>query len=451
MRIEKDFLGEKQIEKNIYYGIHTARALENFDLKYKKTNVEIIKAMVLVKMAAARANNKTGKLSNEKLKFINEACQEIYDGKYDNQFNISALQGGAGTSVNMNVNEVIANIVLEKLREEKGSYNVVNPIEDINMSQSTNDVYPTAVKTAVIKLLRELVDNVMELQMELQAKENEFADVFKLGRTQLRDAVPITLGQEFGAYAEAVSRDRWRLYKAEERIRQINIGGTAIGTGVGASPKYRFEVSEELRRITGFGLARAENLIDNTQNLDIFVEISGLLKTLAVNLKKIANDLRLMNSGPKSGLNEIELPSIQSGSSIMPAKINPVGAELMMQAYYKVVGNDMSITMACADGEFELNAMMPLVADLIIENIEILRDSVKIFSEKVIKGIKVNREVCLKYLKESSQTITLLIDELGYEKLTEILKESMRTGKNYKEIIIEKELMSKEKISSFTF
>ncbi|BDU50516.1 aspartate ammonia-lyase [Haliovirga abyssi] len=450
MRKEKDLIGEESLDEKLYYGIHTYRAKDNFRLNYHNVKEEIIKAVILVKKAAAYANYKIEKLSKEKYEIIIEACDKIYNDKkiLDENFEICALQGGAGTSINMNANEVIANVALEISGKEKGDYSFINPIEDINMSQSTNDVIPTAVKIAAIKVLRELVDNVMELQLGLQEKEHQFSNVFKIGRTQLQDAVPITLGDEFGSYAEAISRDRWRLYKMEERIRQVNIGGTAVGTGVGAPLKYRFIITEEIRNLTEFGMARAENLIDSTQNLDVFVEISGLLKSLAVNLSKISNDLRLMSSGPRAGLNEIELPILQAGSSIMPGKVNPVGAEFIKQIYYKVVGNDLAITMAAGDGEFELNAMFPIIADLILENLEILRDGVKIFTEKVIKGIKANEEVCRNYLENSWSVATLLIDKIGYNKLTEILKEAKIKGKTYKEIIIEKNILNENEMKN---
>lgn len=440
MRTERDFLGELDIEDKNYYGIHTSRALENFNIEYKKVNKEIIYAMALVKKCAVTANFVTGKISEIKKNLITKACDEIIAGKYDREFPISAVQGGAGTSVNMNVNEVIANIALEMYGREKGKYDIINPIEDVNLSQSTNDVYPTAVKIAVIKVLREVVENVMELQYSLQDKESEFAEVLKIGRTQLKDAVPVTLGQEFGAYAEAIARDRWRLYKAEERIRVINMGGTAVGTGVGAELKYRFLVTEELRRATGYGLAKADNLMDATQNLDCFVEVSGFLKTLAVNINKIANDLRLMDSGPNGGIGEIILPSLQAGSSIMAGKVNPVGAELMKHIYYKVMANDLIISMAAADGEFELNAMTPAVADALLESLELVRDGIKLFTNRVIKGITANEARCREHLEKSWSVATLLIDKLGYEKLSEILKESFRTGKDYKEILKEKNI-----------
>jgi aspartate ammonia-lyase len=442
MRIEKDGIGELEIPKTRYYGIHTQRAAENFYLKNgKKTNPELIKSFALVKLAAAEANFKARKLDEDKKNYIVRACERVYNGELESEFPLSAIQGGAGTSTNMNANEVIANAALEEMGEEKGRYDLINPIEDVNLSQSTNDVYPTAVKITVIRILRELVTEAMALQEELQKKEKEFSSIFKLGRTQLQDAVPLTLGQSFGAFAEAISRDRWRLYKIEERIRRINIGGTAIGTGVGASLKYRYYVTEELKRLTGYGLARAENLIDATQNLDVFVEVSGLLKTMAVNLNKISNDLRLMSSGPNGGIGEIKLPSIQMGSSIMPGKINPVGAEFIKQIFHKVQGNDLIISAAAAEGEFELNALTPIISESVLESIEVLRDGIKIFREKVVKGITADKEKCEKHLRASLSTITSHIDQLGYELLSEILKECEKTGKSYDEILKEKGLV----------
>ena len=442
MRIEKDGIGELEIPKNSYYGVHTQRAIENFYIKNgKKTNPELIKSFALVKLAAAEANFKAGKLTEDKKNYIVRACERVYQGDLDSEFPLSAIQGGAGTSTNMNVNEVIANAALEEMGEEKGRYDLINPIEDVNLSQSTNDVYPTSVKIAVIRILRELVTESMSLQEELQNKEKEFSSIFKLGRTQLQDAVPLTLGQSFGAFAEAISRDRWRLYKIEERIRRINIGGTAIGTGVGASLKYRYYVTEELKRLTGYGLARAENLIDATQNLDVFVEVSGLLKTMAVNLNKIANDLRLMSSGPNGGIGEIKLPPMQMGSSIMPGKINPVGAEFIKQIFHKVQGNDLIVSAAAAEGEFELNALTPIISESVLESIEVLRDGVKIFREKVIIGITPDKENCEKHLRASLSTITSHIDQLGYERLSEILKECEKTGKSYHTILKEKGLI----------
>ena len=435
-RIEKDSLGEFQVDSSKYYGIHTARALDNFYLNNsKRVNPEIIKGIAIVKLASARANSMEKRLDLAKATSIKAACEKVYKGMFQDEFPLPAIQGGAGTSTNMNLNEVIANIAIEDLGGERGDYSIVHPIEDVNMSQSTNDVYPTGVKIAAIKVLRELVDETIKLQETLQNKEKEFAHIYKLGRTQLQDAVPLTLGQSFGAFGEAISRDRWRLYKIEERIRRINIGGTAIGTGVGASLKYRYYVSEELKRITGYGLARAENLIDATQNLDVFVEVSGLLKTMATSLNKIANDLRLMSFGPMGGISEITLPAIQMGSSIMPGKVNPVGAEFIKQIFHKVQGNDLIISSAVADGELELNCLTPLIAEALLENLELLRDGVKMFSKKVISGITANEENCERILRSSLSTITEHINELGYEELTKILKECEKTGKTYETIL----------------
>lgn len=448
MRKEKDLLGYLEIDDGSYIGVQTKRAQDNFAIRYHRVNMEIIRAYALVKKACAIANHKTGKLSEEKMAAIMRACDDICAGKRDADFTLPAIQGGAGTSINMNMNEVVANAALEYMGHAKGDYEKMHPLEDVNMSQSTNDTFPTAVRIAVIKILRELVEAVMELQNALQEKEQEFADVFKMGRTQLKDAVPITLGQEFGAYAEAISRDRWRLYKCEERIRQINMGGTAIGTGVGATLKYRFQVTEELRHLTGFGLARAENLIDATQNLDPFVEVSAIVKTLAVNLNKISSDLRLMDSGPNSGLSEITLPPLQAGSTIMPGKVNPVGPEFMKQIYYKVMGNDIVLSLGAADGNFELNPMLPIVADAILENLELLRDGVTFFAKKVIRGIAANRERCREYLEKCWSMASVFIEKLGYEKLTDILKESFRTGRPYRNIIVEKGLLTVEEIEA---
>jgi aspartate ammonia-lyase len=313
-RLEEDSLGTKEIKETAYYGISSQRAYENFNISHNKVNKHLIYALVLVKKAAAMAHINIDELSDNIGNAIISACDEILEGNFDNEFITDCLQGGAGTSTNMNVNEVIANRAIEILGGEKGDYSIIHPINHVNLSQSTNDVYPTALRIAAIKLLRELSEEFALLQESFQKKENEYADIIKLGRTQLMDALPIMVGQEFGAYAKCISRDRWRLYKVEERLRQINIGGTAIGTGINASRKYIFTITEVLRDITGIGLARAEYPIDITQNNDVFVEVSGLLKSAAVNLIKISNDLRLMASGPKGGFGEIKLKPMQAGS-----------------------------------------------------------------------------------------------------------------------------------------
>lgn len=426
MRKESDSIGEKEIENEIYYGIHTVRAIENFNTENsKRVNSELIKSMLLVKMAAVLTNNKIKKISDYKKEAILYAIEKMLNGLYKDKtlFPLPAIQGGAGTSTNMNVNEVIANIGLEYMGKEKGQYEYLDPIEDVNLSQSTNDVYPTALKVTVIRLLKDLVEEVRQLQEELQQKENEFASIKKIARTQLQDAIKITLGQEFGAYGEAISRDRWRLYKIEERIRVVNIGGTAIGTGIASSIEYRAQITSELQKITKLGVARAENLIDNTQNLDVFVEVSGLLKTLAVTLNKIANDLRWMNSGPYGGLNEINLKKLQMGSTIMPEKINPVGAEHMRQIYYKVIANDLIITQASTDGEFELNPNLPIIAEALLETIELLRDGISLFRKNVISEITVNKEYIEKILNSVPTRLSEQIDEYGYNKIAQLIRD----------------------------
>ena len=425
MRVEKDSIGARDIDDEKYYGIHTLRALENFNIKNtKRVNSELIKSITLVKGAAAITNNKIKKLSDEKKNAILDAVEKITNKLYSNKvlFPLPAIQGGAGTSTNMNVNEVIANLGLEYMGKNKGEYEFLDPIEDVNLSQSTNDVYPTAVKITVIRLLKELVEEVKNLQEELQKKEDEFATIKKIGRTQLQDAVKITLGQEFGAYGEVISRDRWRLYKIEERIRMVNIGGTAIGTGIASSIEYRAQITSEIQRITGLGIARAENLIDSTQNLDVFVEVSGLLKTLAVSLNKIANDLRWMSSGPYGGLNEINLKKLQMGSTIMPEKVNPVGAEHMRQIYYRVVANDLTITQASTDGEFELNSNLPIIAESILETIELLRDGIALFRKNVICEITVNKDHMEKILNSVPTRLSEEIGQYGYNKVAEMIR-----------------------------
>ena len=424
MRTEKDKLGAMELDDNVLYGIQTVRAAKNFDLKYKKTQMRLINAIVLVKKAAALTYIKMGIGQDDVYPAIVKACDHILAGGTDEAFITEALQGGAGTSTNMNVNEVIANLALKELNYACGRYDIIHPLDDVNRGQSTNDVYPTALRIAAIQMLRTLSDNCAKLQQELQQKENAFDEIKKLGRTEMMDAVPITLGQEFGAYAQAIARDRWRLYKVEERLRQVNLGGTAVGSGDNANRKYRYKVIEELRDLTDIGLAAAEYPMDITQNNDVFVEVSGLLKALAVNLLKIANDLRLMNSGPKGGLGEIRLEALQLGSTIMPGKVNPVIPEMIMQVAMKVIANDTAITMAAAHGEFELNAFMPLIADSLLEDLELLIGATELFRTKCISSLQPNIERCRELLELSYAFATAYTPELGYDKVTEIIDES---------------------------
>ncbi|AZR73415.1 aspartate ammonia-lyase [Anoxybacter fermentans] len=445
-RIESDALGEKEIPENAYYGINTVRAMENFSVSSFKVHPELIKAIAAIKKAAAITNFQLGLLAEEKVNPIVQACDEIMAGKFDEQFQLDALQGGAGTSTNMMVNEVIANRALEIMGHNRGEYHIIHPNDDVNKGQSTNDVYPTALRIAALKLLEPLTQSFANLQSALQEKEAEFAGIIKLGRTQLQDAVPITLGQEFGAYAEAISRDRWRLYKIEERLKQINLGGTAVGTGLNTPLQYIFKVCQNLRQITRLSLAHAENMIDITQNMDIFVEVSGLLKAAAVNLNKIASDLRLLSSGPGGGLGEIKLPKVQAGSSIMPGKVNPVICEMINQISIEVISSDQAITMAARDGQLELNAFGPLIAHKLLNSMEIMKNGVDIFIEKCIKGIEANSERCKKLLDDSLGIITALVPYFGYDKCSQLAYQALNSKKPLKKLIIEKGLLTEAEL-----
>jgi len=427
MRAEHDLLGEFPLPDDALYGIHSARARDNFALSYKPVNLRLIHAMVKVKKAAAVTYEKLGLGREGVYAAIIKACDLVLAGEAGpagGMFITDALQGGAGTSTNMNVNEVLANLALRVMGRPCGEYETVHPLDDVNRGQSTNDVYPTALRIASIESLRELSDACAKLQEALQRRENEFDSVRKLGRTELMDAVPVTLGAEFGAYAQALARDRWRLYKVEERLRQVNLGGTAVGSSDNASRRYRFGVIEELRKITGLGLAAAEYPMDITQNNDVFVEVSGLLKALAVNLMKIANDLRLMNSGPHGGFGEIRLADMQAASTIMPGKVNPVIAEMTMQAAMKVISGDSAITTAASHGEFELNAFMPLMADTLLENLSILERTVTIFREKCVETLMANEARCAALLDGSNAHAASYAPLLGYDAVAGIMREN---------------------------
>jgi aspartate ammonia-lyase len=429
MRIERDSLGEAALPDDALYGLQSLRARDNFALEYRKTNRSLIHAMVTVKKAAARTYEKlkTPVASGREGGYgaIVRACDRILAGEADSMFIVDALQGGAGTSTAMNVNEVIANLALSILGEAPGRYDIIHPLDDVNRGQSTNDVYPTALRIAAIGLLRELSEACAALQEALQRKEQEFQDIRKLGRTELMDAVPVTLGAEFGAYAQAIARDRWRLYKTEERLRQVNLGGAAVG--LFPNPlfrKYRFAVIEELRELTGMGLAAAEYPMDLTQNADVFVEVSGLLKALAVNLIKISRDLRLMNSGPRGGLGEISLAPLQAGSTIMPGKVNPVIPEMTIQAALRVMANDSGLATASALGEFELNAFSPFIADALLESLSLLCRAVPLFRSKCVELVRAEPERCARLLDDSWAFAAEYVPRLGYERVRSIIEEN---------------------------
>ncbi len=422
MRTEKDKLGSMELPDDALYGIQTARAAENFALGYKPTSRPLIRALLQVKKAAAMVYTQLGVGTPGVYPAIVKACDSALTGQYDEHFIVDALQGGAGTSTNMNVNEVLATLATQLLDAPDGV--TVHPLDDVNRGQSTNDVYPTALRIAAIHLLRELSDECAKLQESLQRKENAFDDIKKLGRTELMDAVPITLGSEFGAFAQAIARDRWRLYKVEERLRQVNIGGTAVGRSDNAERQYRFRVIEQLRELTGIGLASAEYPMDITQNNDVFVEVSGLVKALAVNLMKISNDLRWMNSGPHGGLGEIRLAAMQAGSTIMPGKVNPVIPECVMQVAMKTIANDSAITTAAAHGEFELNAFLPLIADSLHESLELLIGAVRLLRVKCIELIEPDRARCAMLLNGSLAFATAYVPSLGYDTVAQVIEEN---------------------------
>lgn len=444
-RIETDLLGERQIPGDALWGIHTARALENFPIMEKSIHSELIIAYGEVKLACAQINNQLGFWKNtQKAKAIEKACFEMSQGMLNKHILVDALQGGAGTSTNMNVNEVIANRALQILNEPPGNYNVVSPLNDINLHQSTNDTYPSALKIAAIRLLRKLEQSVLNLQEAFQQKEKEFAHIVKIGRTQLQDAVLTTLGREMSAYAEAFNRDRWRIYKCEERLRVVNLGGTAIGSGLGAPKQFIFRVVDQLRENTNIGLARSENLIDATQNVDVFVEVSGIIKACATSLLKISNDLRLLSSGPNAGLNEINLPEKQAGSSIMPGKVNPVIPEAVAQSAILVMGHDQVIAQACSAGNLELNQFMPLIAFSMLESLSILNNACTIFTKHCIEGISANEEICKKTVENSTAIATALISKIGYNKANEIIQAAKEETISIKEVAIKNNFISKK-------
>ncbi|MBP2651246.1 MAG: fumarate lyase [Firmicutes bacterium] len=445
MRVEKDLLGEVTLTDDVYYGAHTARALENFKLSGTLVHPKLIAAMALVKKAAAEVNGELNFLPQNIAEAITVAADEVLAGRWQEQFVVDALQGGAGTSTNMNINEVLAARANELLVGTKQG--PVHSLDHVNCHQSTNDVFPTALRIAAVWLLKPLSEACAQLQDAFQAKEKEFAGIIKVGRTEMQDALPITLGQEFSAYAQAIARDRWRLYKVEERLRQTNLGGTAIGTGLNAEKKYIFSITERVRRYANIGLARAENMIDVTQNADVFVEVSGLLKALAVNLSKVANDLRLMSSGPRSGLGEISLPERQAGSSIMPGKVNPVIPEAVNQVAFHVMASDMAITLAAQSGQLELNAFLPLIAQHLLGSIEVLTNCVQMFTSKCVNGISANIERCEELVKASLIEVTALVPHIGYDQATRVAKLCYLHNVTVREVVLELKLLTAEALA----
>ncbi len=443
-RLEVDSIGELAIPVKSYYGIQTLRAYNNFNISNRGLNKNFIISMAEVKKSAMILNNKLGYIDDLVANACIEAADEIIKGKLHNQFIVDSIQGGAGTSMNMNANEVIANRALEILGHEKGSYDIVNPNDHINFAQSTNDVIPTAGKITAIKLLDDAIKKLEKLQKAFVDKSKEFENIVKMGRTQLQDAVPITLGQEFFAYSLAVERDIKRFKEAKKEMAFVNIGGTAIGTGINADEKFISEIIEVLNSVTNLDLKHNKDLIDGTQNLDCFVYVSSIIKTCATNLSKMSNDLRLMSSGPRAGLSEINLPAKQNGSSIMPGKINPVIPEVINQIAFNIIGNDVTINFAAESGQLELNAFEPIIFYKLFESLVTLINGVDTFIINCLIGITANEKNCEFLVNNSVGVVTALCPVLGYKKSAELAKEAINTNKSIREIVIEQNVLTKE-------
>ncbi len=449
-RLEHDLLGEREVPAEYYYGVQTLRALENFNITGVILNFypDLIDALAMVKQAAAEANAELGLLDLKIKDAIVSACIEITNGKFHNQFVVDMIQGGAGTSTNMNANEVIANRALEILGYSKGQYQYCHPLNHVNMSQSTNDAYPTAVKIALINSNKKLVRVLETLIESLRSKAAEFAHVIKIGRTQLQDAVPMTLGQEFEAYAVTLSEEVERLNQNVHLFLEVNMGATAIGTGINSDPDYPEKVVKHLRRITGLDIVLASNLVEATQDTGAFVMYSSAVKRLAVKLSKISNDLRLLSSGPRAGLNEINLPPMQPGSTIMPGKVNPVIPEVVNQIAFKVIGNDLTITLAAEGGQLELNVFEPVIVQSLFESIEMLKNGMNTLKYRCIDGITANEEHCRSMVYNSIGLVTALNPYIGYEASTQLAKEALVSNRSVYELVLQKGLLTKEQLDT---
>lgn len=444
--MEHDSIGALNVPAEAYYGVQSMRAATNFQITHRPLHPVLIDSIVMVKKAAAITNEKSGKLNRQIAQAMIKACDEILDGNLRDQFIVDAIQGGAGTSANMNANEVIANRAIEILGGAKGDYSIVHPNDHVNMSQSTNDVIPTAGKITVLKLLPQTIKELEKLEKAMEEKEAEFDDILKMGRTQLQDAVPMRLGQSFGAFAHVLKRDIKRLKNVMDEMKVLNIGATAIGTAINVDAYYLSNISYELSKVTEISLKQAEDLIDATQNLDGFVSVSGVLKTCAVDISKISNDLRLMSSGPRTGLSEINLPARQNGSSIMPGKINPVIPEVVSQVAYLIIGHDYTITMAAEAGQLELNAFEPVLFHHLFESIDTLKEAAATLTKHCITGITANKEQCEEYIEKSVGISTALCPYIGYAKSAEIAKKSLKTGISVKELVLEEGLLKEEEL-----
>ena len=446
-RVEKDSIGVKDIPEEVDYGVQTLRAAENFHITGLNMHPEIINSLAYIKKASAITNCEVGILEKKKAQAIVQACDEIIEGKFHDDFIVDPIQGGAGTSLNMNANEVIANRAIEILGGKKGDYTIVNPNDDVNCGQSTNDVIPTAGKMTSLHLLQNLKKQLLRLYDALNEKAKEFDHVIKMGRTQMQDAVPIRLGQEFKAYSVAIMRDIHRMDKAMDEMRTLNMGGTAIGTGINADENYLRRIVPNLSEISGMEFIQAFDLIDATQNLDSFVAVSGAVKACAVTLSKMSNDLRLMSSGPRAGFGEINLPAKQNGSSIMPGKVNPVIPEVVNQVAFNIIGNDMTITMAAEAGQLELNAFEPIIFYCMFQSIDTLGYAVETLVDNCIVGITANEERCRQLVENSVGIITAICPHVGYEKTADIAKKAINSNESVRSLILKENIMDEEELS----
>ena len=440
-RIEKDSIGEKNVPKDVYYGIQTLRAVENFPMTGLSLHAQFVNSLAYIKKATAIANLEANRIEKPIADAIIQACDEIISGKLHNHFVVDPIQGGAGTSMNMNANEVIANRAIEILGGMKGDYTLVNPNDHVNYGQSTNDVIPTAGKITTLWLLKNLQAELTSLQKAFEGKAKEFDGIIKMGRTQMQDAVPVRLGQEFRAYADSVKRGIQRIEKVSPEMTTLNMGGTAIGTGINADEVYFKNIVPILSEVSGIRFEQADDLIDSTMHLDPFVAVSGVVKACAVALSKIANDLRLMSSGPRTGFGEINLPSRQNGSSIMPGKVNPVIPEVLNQAAFLVMGNDVTITMAAEAGQLELNAFEPITFHCLFQSIDILSHAVHTFTENCVVGITANADHCRNLVENSVGVITALAPHIGYQHAADIAKRAIMTGQPVRKLILEENLL----------
>lgn len=445
-RTEHDSIGTRDVPEDVYYGVQSMRAAENFHITGLTMHPEIINSLAYIKKAAAITNCEVGLLDKRTANAIVQACDDILHGKFHEYFIVDPIQGGAGTSLNMNANEVIANRAIELLGGKKGDYDIVNPNDHVNYGQSTNDVIPTAGKMTSLRLLKNLKRELLRLHKALEKKAEEFDHVIKMGRTQMQDAVPIRLGQEFKAYSVAILRDIHRMDKAMDEMRVLNMGGTAVGTGLNADATYLQRIVPTLSEVSDMDLVQAFDLIDATQNLDSFVAVSGAVKACAVTLSKIANDLRLMSSGPRAGFGEINLPEKQNGSSIMPGKVNPVIPEVVNQVAFNIIGNDVTITMAAEAGQLELNAFEPIVFYCMFQSIDTLSYAVRTFVDNCVEGITANETRCRYLVENSVGIITAICPHVGYQKAADIAKKAIKTGEPVRSLILQEGLMDEAEL-----